>query len=268
MDLRQCPEYARYLSRTGWDVATLRANKQPVFVYLKPLVAGLKFAKVQRYDALDLTALERLRRRHRVIYLVLEPAAPIKIEAYRQERYCLSRSAYLPTKTLVLDLGQSKTEIFAAFSKNLKRTLNRPPQAKAVTADPEEFYYFWRRHSRLWPMPKESFLKLMDSFGAKGRLYASRLNDQLISGVILLQTPTTAYYYQAWTAPLGRAVNAHHHLVWQILQELKIRRIKTFDFDGLDDPRFPRRSWQGFSRFKRQWGGREIEYPGSFQRWF
>ncbi len=39
---------------------------------------------------------------------------------------------------------------------------------------------------------------------------------------------------------------------------------KVFDFDGIYDERFPIKTWLGFTKFKKGFGGKEIEYPGCY----
>jgi len=41
---------------------------------------------------------------------------------------------------------------------------------------------------------------------------------------------------------------------------------KIFDFEGIYDDRFPLKSWLGFSRFKKSFGGLEVEYPGAYSK--
>lgn len=264
MDLRQSPEYAAYMRAIGWKVQRFRG----IFIYLKRLpILGLKLAKIQRYSSnLPLPALRQFLLRHKVVYTILEPVKPqLNLADYR---FTPSSSPYLPTKTLVLDLTIPETKLFQNFSTNLKRILNQTSPTQMVIPTPNKFHAQWRRHAKVWAIRENNFDALLGSFGNNAQLFASSFQNQLISGVIILQTPTGAYYYQAWTSPAGRKLNAHHHLMWHVLQKLKKQKVSQFDWDGIEDSRFPRKSWAGFSTFKRKFGGQEVEYPGCFQRWF
>jgi lipid II:glycine glycyltransferase (peptidoglycan interpeptide bridge formation enzyme) len=55
-------------------------------------------------------------------------------------------------------------------------------------------------------------------------------------------------------------------LVWEAIKRAKKMGCRTFDFEGIDDPRFPIRAWRGFSHFKKSFGGKEIDYPGCFKK--
>ncbi|MBU1323407.1 peptidoglycan bridge formation glycyltransferase FemA/FemB family protein, partial [Patescibacteria group bacterium] len=52
-------------------------------------------------------------------------------------------------------------------------------------------------------------------------------------------------------------------LVWEAIKLAKKLGCKRFDFEGIDDKR-----WPGFTRFKKSFGGIEIEYRGSFSKYF
>lgn len=263
MDLRQSPQYARYLQASGWQVKRV----DDVFVFLKPLIFGLKMAKVQRYKKLDPNELQLFLRTNKVVYTVLEPAEGVNANWYSKFRFHSNHSPYLPTKTLVVDLTLSKEKLWRNLSENLKRILRKKERTKLTQPLPETFYHAWQKNSKLWPLPHRNFMTLLGSFKKKSFLFASEIGGELVSGILVLTSGKTVYYYQAWTSHEGRQLNAHHRLVWQTLLKLKKLGFKKFDFDGVEDPRFPHVSWQGFSEFKQKFGGQEIEYPGSFSRW-
>lgn len=263
MDLRQSPQYARYLEASGWQVKRV-GN---AYVFLKSLIFGLKMAKVQRYQKLDLNRLQLFLRVNRVVYTVLEPEEEVETSRYSKFRFFTNHSPYLPTKTLTVDLSLSKEKLWRNLSENLKRILRQKKQTKLTQPLPETFYRAWQKNSKLWPLPHKNFMTLLRCFKKQSLLFASAVDGNLVSGILVLTNGRTAYYYQAWTSLEGRRLNAHHHLVWQTILKLKKLGFKKFDFDGIEDSRFPHASWQGFSQFKRKFGCQEIEYPGSFSRW-
>lgn len=252
------------MAATGWVVKKFSGN----YVYLKNFF-GLRMAKLQRFDhRLDFIRLDRFLKDNRVVFTVLEPGQGLRTDDFPTHRFRLSRSPYLPTKTLIIDLKQSRADFWRGLSTNLRRILNQPAKTRIVKPDADTFYLGWKKNARVWILSQDYFKKLLESFGNKAELWASEFRGELASGCIILRTGKAAYYYQAWTSPQGRKLNAHHHLIWEILNDLKGRGVIRFDWDGIDDPRFRRDSWQGFSEFKRKFGGKEVAYPGSWQRWF
>jgi hypothetical protein len=264
MDLRQSPHWARFQESTGWEVEKLAGT----YIYQKRLpYVGISIAKIQRYRHLDLNQLIPFLQRERVIYSVLEPISS-KDQGYTKYRYFPSTSPYLPTATLRLNLRLSQSKLKSQMAGNLTRILKQPDRSEPTDPDPDEFYDAWKKNSRLWVMKPSHFKALINSFGPRMQLFASRHNSELVSGIVCLTVKTTAYYYQAWTSQKGRDLNAHHHLIWTALGKLKRQGIRHFDFDGIEDMRAPKSSWRGFSTFKRKWGGRVVTYPGAYQRWF
>ncbi|MDZ7586191.1 MAG: peptidoglycan bridge formation glycyltransferase FemA/FemB family protein, partial [Patescibacteria group bacterium] len=71
-----------------------------------------------------------------------------------------------------------------------------------------------------------------------------------------------AYYSHNGVSPAGKRKFVPTMLVWEAIKLAKKLECKRFDFEGIDDKR-----WPGFTRFKKSFGGKIIEYPMSFSRW-
>ena len=65
----------------------------------------------------------------------------------------------------------------------------------------------------------------------------------------------------------GKKLFAPTLCAWEAIKLSKKHGSKIFDFEGIYDERFPLKSWHGFTRFKKSFGGREIEYPGAFVKY-
>jgi lipid II:glycine glycyltransferase (peptidoglycan interpeptide bridge formation enzyme) len=48
-------------------------------------------------------------------------------------------------------------------------------------------------------------------------------------------------------------------LQWTLIQEAKRRGFRYYDFNGIDENK-----WPGVTRFKRGFGGRVVNFPGTF----
>lgn len=147
------------------------------------------------------------------------------------------------------------------------------------------FHQAWKRSvpfSRYVPSLK-ALKKLQSAFGNKaifliaintsdgGRVLQGNTSDSfevdqnnILAGTVILLTDTTAYYYYAFTSKQGRKKLAQYLLVWEAIKIGKRKGCKVFDFEGIYDHRFPIKNWQGFSHFKKSFGGREVDYPGCF----
>ena len=227
--------------------------------------------------------LKEVKRKYRVVYMVVEPGVnhPLRIAESSEPSFAgwrVNTKPFLPTKTVVVDLGKSKKQLWSDLSTNTKRILRKEDYTseqiifrKNDSSDEKsriEFYKAWKRSSKTWVMSKERFNKLLDAFGKKASLWVSEGKGELLSGILVLESGDTANYFQTWTSERGRVSGAHYYLVWQVILACKKKGLKWFDFEGVLDERWPMKKWAGFSEFKRKFGGKVVAYPGSFTKWF
>ncbi len=92
----------------------------------------------------------------------------------------------------------------------------------------------------------------------------------VVAGALVLTHGKIAYYMHAFSTPEGRSLNAPYLLVWEAMLLAKKLKCQILDLEGIWDERFPKRNkkWQGFTHFKKGFGGREVEYPGSFTKYY
>ena len=111
----------------------------------------------------------------------------------------------------------------------------------------EKFYFTFMGKNNLnkisCPDPV-SFLKLSNHSGGTNNL---KLN--------LIQKKSNEQMYEQY-APVEK---------FDTEKERKKEGKKVFDFEGIYDERFPLISWKGFTRFKKGFGGIEVEYPGTLR---
>ncbi len=83
------------------------------------------------------------------------------------------------------------------------------------------------------------------------------------AGCVLLTHKNTAYYHHAATTKEGRDLLAGYLVLWEALRLAKEQGCLKFDFEGIYDERYHKRTkaWKGFTYFKKKFGGKEIIYP-------
>src|SRR5690349_13324650 len=101
MDLRQDKNYASYIKKTGWKVEKYKNN----FYFIKniPIIGG--FIKLQRPEKFSIEEINKVINKHRPSAISVEP---FDEEVSLIENGFSSKTPYIPSKTVLLDLSKSK----------------------------------------------------------------------------------------------------------------------------------------------------------------
>lgn len=275
IDIRQSVHYAKYLKSLGWTVE--RVSGTNYFIKRFPLIGSV--LKIQRPEKIDFKAIDKLCRKYRVFQVVLEPNfglfgsfATIH-DSIVNHGFKLSKSPYLPTKTLQIDLGQSRETIYRHFKKDARQAIRKGSGITIKSySTPEEIKLFreaWKKsvnYKRYVP-PSEQLINLRKSFPSNYSTFLASHNifGRIIGGVIFTRSSHgVCYYWQAFTNSEGRTSLSQYSLLYHGILWAKKMGCKKFDFEGIYDPRFPNKSWLGFTHFKKSFGGHEVLYPGCY----
>lgn len=269
-DLRQTKEWADWLAATGWVVEKIKTGKKesPVFIRKIPLLP-ISFVKIQRYEGqLDWKQFNELRKVHHVLWSVLEPTTDNQVADIKKHGYGLMRDTYLPGKTRIIDLTKNELALLSEMSENFRRIIKKESKTKTKQITSDGFYEGWQKWAKSMILTRFQFDKLVEAYGKRVEFWAAEKDGRLLSAVMLLFTSDACFYYQTWTSEAGRRGGEHVLLVFETMKRAKRLAKKFYNFEGVFDSRSPMAKWGGFSEFKRRFGGDEIEYPGSFMRWF
>jgi hypothetical protein len=268
VDLRQSPQYANFLKLLGWQAE--RVDDCQIYIKRFPLIGAL--IKIQRPEKIpSLEKIEYLAKKCYAFKISLEPKQQCNNETTEQWKtagYRASRSPYLPTKTLQLDLRQPLAKILKNCRKDCRYCLKKAFVSSLQlieVAKPESFWKIWRKslpfHKWLLVPPPKNLISLKKNFGENCHLLLGFFKETPLGGTIILMSDKIAYYYYAFTNQTGRKLLAQYFLVWESIKLAKREGYHFFDFEGIYDERSPIKSWQGFSHFKKSFGGEEISYP-------
>jgi lipid II:glycine glycyltransferase (peptidoglycan interpeptide bridge formation enzyme) len=232
-DLRQSPEFAKYITSLGWIVEK--------GIFIRPLWVFGAIAKLRRGKLP--TNYKDILKKHHV--------------------WCFEIN-HSPSKTQCVDLTPSITAIFAQFMKDCRYVLRKlSTQHSALSTNNFQlFYEVWQKSAKrkgLWIPNQKEYFSLIECFGKK--CFCITINNE--AGALVLIHDNIAYYYYAGATKEGTKLNLPYLVVWKCMQESKKRKCKLWDFEGIYDERFPNKDWLGFSHFKKSFGGAEIFYPGS-----
>jgi len=263
-DIHQTIQYANYLSKIGWIVE--RSAEVNYFIKKLPLVGSI--IKIQRPEEIRIGKIRELAKRYRALQIIIEPKDMLNGQWLMANGFKSSKSPYLPTKTLQIDLTQTKEKILRAFAKDTKTALRKTKNIKTRKVDLETFRNAWKKSVGLkrYIPPLSHLVALKKSFKKNCLFLSTGLPRQsgAAAGAIFLLADNMAYYWQAFTGKEGRKKLCQYKIVWEGILWAKKNGAKIFDFEGIYDERFPNKSWFGFSHFKKSFGGYELLYPGCF----
>lgn len=263
MDLRQSPQYAKYIKSIGWLVEKVNGN----YIYIRKIpLTPFSVIKVQRPNKIPFKKIDLLAKKYRAVVIYLEP----DVNKSGNYNYRLNKSPFLPTKTIRLDLTQPEEKILAQMKKDARYGIRKAKKEDIKISgyeDIKRFHQAWRK-SISWNrwIPSLKNLKMLKKSFGEGVIFLG-IENLLIAGAVILIANKTAYYYYAFSSKEGREKFAQYLLVWKAIKEAKNRGCQLFDFEGIYDERFPIKSWKGFSHFKKSFGGKEVNYPGSFVKY-
>lgn len=259
-DIRQTPKYAEYLEKIGWKVE--RTGK--IHTFIRKLSFFGSVLKIQRPDEIDIDAFNFIRKKHKAFQTIIEPKNKNQELGIRNQGFKLSKSPYLPSKTLHLDLTKTSNELFAQLKKDARYSLRKTKKVNVYEVERAwEFRNAWRLavDLRRWVPPTSHLQTLKKTFG-KDALFLVTPGGE--SGAIFLHAEDKAYYWQAFSDKRGREGLYQYKILWAGISWAKKREAKIFDFEGIYDKRFPNKKWKGFTHFKKSFGGIVVEYPGAF----
>jgi lipid II:glycine glycyltransferase (peptidoglycan interpeptide bridge formation enzyme) len=261
-DLRQSDSYKKHLENIGWKVDKAAG----IHVFVKRLPPFGSVAKIQRPPEIDFEAINYSIKTHKVFQVIIEPISTIHYTLITKHGFKQSKSPYLPSKTLHLDLTNSIDNLFSQLKKDARYSLRKTKDVKVYAIDKiDKFRKSWKEASgfrRYVPSHKE-LESLINSFGENALFLVTPGGE---TGAIFLHAKNTAYYWQAFSNQIGRNKLYQYKILWTGISWAKQMGARVFDFEGIYDERFPNKKWLGFTHFKKSFGGYEVKYPGAFSK--
>lgn len=214
--------------------------------------------------------LRGLAHREGSMFVKIEPTHDMVVELLYRNGLKLKKSphAVQPMHTTVMDLTQTEDQLLDKLHHKHRYNINLS-ERKGVTVDEtDDVEAFWKMlketsgRDDFRPHPMLYYKKLMNFFAdgaVRVRLFFAYQGGRPIAGVMMLEHGSTVTYLHGASDREHRALMAPHLLHWSLIKQYKAKGFKWYDFWGVDSAR-----WPGVTRFKLGFGGRLIEYPGSF----
>src|SRR3989344_5765044 len=139
-DIRQSQNYANYLKSIGWKV--YKSNGTNYF--LKKIIF-FNTVKVQRPHKLSEKLIKEIISRHRPLHLIVEPTDFRQEKLLKKLNFRLSKSPYLPSKSLILDISEDKIRLFDQLKKDARYSISKSALIKYFKdTNINQFYKAWK----------------------------------------------------------------------------------------------------------------------------
>lgn len=183
--------------------------------------------------------------------------------------------------TWTLDLAPTEEELLAGMRKTTRNLIRRAEREHVIVEIGESqslVDIFYDLHSQtverqhFVPFSKKYIVEEVKAFAPNNIIIAiAKVDETPIAGAIVPLDNTSGYYHHG--ASVASKIPAAYLLQWRIIQELKKRGLRYYNFWGIaltDDPKHP---WHGLSLFKQGFGGYRTDYmhaqdlPLSWRYW-
>jgi peptidoglycan pentaglycine glycine transferase (the first glycine) len=181
-----------------------------------------------------------------------------------------------PIRTLLIDLTLSEDELLRQMKPKCRYNI-KIAQKHGVTItktnlpdginDFLKLYKPFVKRKKIDAKRDDYFLCLSDMLQDidESTVYFAALGDTILSTAIVLYYGTTATFLYGASSNFQRNSMASYLMQWQILQDAKKLGFRTYDFYSLaPGEKTDTHPWEGFSVFKRKFGGTEINYIGAY----
>lgn len=278
MELHQSPLYKRYMTSLKWGVYTI--DNTLIFTKHIPFVGTL--AKIQRPTHLpSVKKLLSFFQEQHITSLAIEPRATENEKLFHswyeeiRKHIAITRTQYLPTKTIIIDLTDTEDVLFKKLTEAKRRAVRRAQKNNLIVSDDHNPTGMIRLKATaagfLGFITTTGMKELYDTFGKENTAtllaYATTQEKQKkllpVAGILLLFHQRTAYYWIAGATKKGKSLFAPTLLAWHALLQAKKHGCTHFDFTGVWDERLPKEhpEWKGFTKFKEGFGGTAVYYP-------
>ncbi len=195
----------------------------------------------------------------------------IRIEPYVKQTLPVAVKEIQPNQIWLLNLEKTEQELLIGMKPKTRYNINLA-QRKGVTireGGQADLLSFWQlllataSRNRFKLHPQNYYLRMWESLSPKYlKLLLAEYQGQLLAGSLLSWFGDTVSYLHGGSAGLMKEAQAPYLLHWESMRLAKNLGYKFYDFGGVStDPKHP---WAGISRFKKGFGGFEVNFPGAY----
>lgn len=273
----QSREWEEFQKAEGFEIIREKGKNFEFMAILKPTSLGnylfLPYGptlKDKKSLKSAISAIKKLAKEKKCIFARIEPTIPFS--AAEMKKIGAKKSHHIdPEHTWVLDLPKTDEEIYQIIGKNKARA-HRNHEIKEISlrtsknpADMKIFFKFYESVAEKdnFQTNERKYLENQLKFDF-ATLYIAEFQGKPIGATIMYTGKDACYYAYAGADYEFRKKEAGAILLTQMLMDARAAGKKIFDFWGITTSENPKDPWFGFTKFKKSFGGRQVDYAGTY----
>lgn len=277
----QTPEWEKFKLSTGWQ-RSWRVFDILVLEKKIPLLGSMLYTPMTTRDQTKMATqkifqdkISQIAKESKAIFFRFESEEEQNSDINLGEAgYRKAFEEMQPEHTILIDLTKSEEDILAQMKSkgryNIK--LAEKHQVKVSLGKVEDFYQLYQtmaKRQKITFRKIKYFQNLLDLLGEKD--YAQVFNakskeDKVLASAIVVFYHDRAIYLFGGSSDEERQLMAPYKLHLEIIREAKKRGCRQYDMFGIAPNDNPKHPWAGVTRFKRQFGGKEFNSLGSWDK--
>lgn len=216
--------------------------------------------------------IKRIAGKEKSIFIRVEPRESATAKALGKYGFRKASRGVQPQKTILLDLDKSESELWRQLSHGAKRGISHAKKKHLLVRELRSIEF-----SKVWPLfqktaqrshfslhQKKHYQLLLDFRGEEffAKLFGVYQGGQLLAAAIFGYYRDTMYYLHAASDNSYKNLEAPRLLIWETMQYARSHQPKAISY--LDLWGIDQQYLSGVTRFKQSFGGRIVEYPGTF----
>jgi lipid II:glycine glycyltransferase (peptidoglycan interpeptide bridge formation enzyme) len=169
-----------------------------------------------------------------------------------------------------LDLGLSEVELLKAMHPKTRYNIGLAwrHEVKIKEGKEKDFENSWQliastyKNKGLRTHPRDYYFKMLKLESAK--LYLAEYKGKILAANLMVFWEKQAIYLHGGSSEENKNVMASYLLFWETIREAKKRGYKYYNFGGIASKGDVEHPWFGITRFKKGFGGFEVNYPGTW----
>ena len=240
----------------GFGKSYFYCPRGPIFDEFR--ISNFKFQMEEVVDFL-FAEIKNISKENGVIFLRYEPLENHKLQITNHKSIDLQ-----PKKTLMINLSLPEEEALKMMHQKTRYNIRlaKKKGVEIVEGELEGFDDFWKlmnttsRRDDFRIHSKTHYKKLLEIDFVK--LYFAKFENNIIAAGLFSFFGDTATYMHGASSNEYRNLMSPFLLQWEVAKLAKKENFKYYDFYGIDE-----KKWPGVTRFKKGFGGFEVNYPGT-----